>query len=61
MIAYAFDILQAERIQAHCGGRNSASEIVMQKLGMTLIDRTGVREYPRMKLISQEYLYAIER
>ena len=58
---YAFEILNAVRIQAHCDSRNQASEKVMKKLGMTLVDDTGTRYYPKTGVSSGEYLYAIMR
>ena len=60
-ICYAFNELNAERIQAHCDSRIIASECVMKKLGMKLFDSTGTRYYPKTGITSGEYLYAIER
>ena len=56
---YAFEVLNAEKIQAHCDSRNKVSEKVMQKIGMTLVDDTGTRYYPKTGISSGEYLYAI--
>lgn len=61
LISYAFDVLKAERVQAHCDSRNIASEKVMKKVGMALVDDTGTRYYPRTNVTSGEYLYVIER
>ena len=58
---YAFNVLNAEKIQAHCDSRNQASEKVMKKLGMTLVDGTGTRYYPRTGVSSGEYLYAVKK
>ena len=44
---------------ARCDSRNTASERVMNKLGMLLIDDTGVREYPRTGEKSAEKTYAL--
>lgn len=60
LITYAFTVLRAERVQAHCDSRNIASEKVMKKLGMLLIDSSGTRHYPKTDIISGEYLYAID-
>ena len=57
---YAFEVLKAEKIQAHCDSRNQASEKVMKKLGMTLVDGTGTRYYPKTGVSSGEYLYAVK-
>ena len=59
--AYAFINLKADHVQAHCDSRNAASEGVMKKLGMTLIDGTGTRTYQRTGITSGEYLYSISR
>ena len=56
---YAFEVLNARKIQAHCDSRNKASENVMKKIGMTLVDDTGTRYYPKTGISSGEYLYAI--
>ncbi len=61
LMAYAFYELKADFVQAHCDSRNAASEGVMKKLGMTLIDGTGTRTYEKTGVTSGEYLYAISR
>lgn len=58
---YAFEELNAEQVQAHCDNRNTASEKVMKKLGMTLADDTGKRYYPKTGVTSGEYLYVLRR
>ena len=58
---YAFESLNAEKIQAHCDNRNQASEKVMKKLGMTMVDDTGTRYYPKTGVSSGEYLYSISK
>ncbi|MCR5616020.1 MAG: GNAT family N-acetyltransferase [Saccharofermentans sp.] len=60
LINYAFEVLNAEMIQAHCDSRDRASEKVMKKIGMTLVDDTGTRYYPKTGISSGEYLYAIK-
>lgn len=37
LVKYAFSELKAKCVQAHCDSRNSASEKVMKKIGMSLI------------------------
>ena len=61
LISYAFNVLEAKRVQAHCDCRNIASENVMKKIGMQLIDNTGTRYYPKTNITSGEYLYAIDK
>ena len=58
---YAFEELNAEKVQAHCDSRNQASEKVMKKLGMTLVDDSGTRHYPKTGVSSGEYLYAMRK
>lgn len=38
VIEYAFSIMSANKVIAHCDSCNIASENVMKKIGMTLID-----------------------
>ena len=59
LMDYAFNVLNAEKVQAHCDSRNQASEKVMKKLGMTLVDDTAIRYYSKRDVFSGEYLYAI--
>ena len=61
LTAYAFNELKAGFVQAHCDSRNAASEGVMKKLGMTLIDGTGTRTYPKTGVTSGEYLYSVSK
>ncbi len=61
LFEYAFDVLRADRVQAHCDSRNAPSEHLMKKLGMTLLDASGTRYYPRTGIVSGEYLYAISK
>lgn len=61
LVDYAFGDLNAEEIRAHCDSRNHASEKVMRKLGMVLVDGTGTRYYPKTGVSSGEYLYAITK
>lgn len=61
LIGYAFDVLLARKVIAHCDIRNSASEKVMKKLGMTLIDNSGTRVYEKTGVTSGELTYCIEK
>ena len=61
LIDYAFEVLNAEMIQAHCDSRNLASEKVMKRIGMILQDDTGTRYYPKTGVVSGEYRYSINR
>ena len=61
LMDHAFEVLNAERVQAHCDSRNRASEKIMIKLGMTMVDDTGTRYYPKTGVSSKEYLYAKHR
>ena len=60
LVNYAFTTLKADRVQAHCDSRNIASEKVMKKIGMHLVDNTGTRYYPKTGITSGEYLYVID-
>lgn len=56
---YAFETLHADKIQAHCDSRNTASKKLMIKLGMKLEDNSGTRFYPKTGVTSGEYLYLL--
>lgn len=58
---YAFDVLSADKVIAHCDIRNKASENVMKKLGMTLKDNSGTRFYEKTGVTSGELMYCIDR
>ncbi len=61
LIEYAFNTLSVNKVIAHCDSSNAASEKVMIKLGMTLVDNSGTRIYPKTGVISGEYLYEITK
>lgn len=46
LLEYAVKTLGMTKIIAQCDARNTASERVMQKLGMELLDANGKRVYP---------------
>ena len=59
LMDYAFSVLGAAAVRAHCDCRNAASEKVMKKLGMTLKDDRGTRFYEKTGVTAGEYLYMI--
>lgn len=59
LIDYAFHVLSARKVIAHCDSRNAASEKVMKNAGMHLADQRGTRFYPKTGVVSGELLYAI--
>lgn len=61
LLEYAFDVLSADKVIAHCDIRNKASENVMKKLGMTLKDNSGTRFYEKTGVTSGELMYCIDR
>lgn len=61
LLEYAFNVLSAEKVIAHCDIRNKASEKVMQKFGMTLKDSNGKRFYEKTGVTSGELMYCIDR
>jgi len=61
LMEFAFNELLVQKVIAHCDSRNISSEKVMQKIGMTLIDHTGTRYYPKNNVTSGEYLYEIRK
>ncbi|MBP3459813.1 MAG: GNAT family N-acetyltransferase [Lachnospiraceae bacterium] len=61
LIEYAFNNLLIHKVTSHCDSANSASEKVMIKIGMTLVDNSGTRFYPKTGVTSGEYLYEITK
>lgn len=59
LIEYAFNTLLVCKVTAHCDSSNVASEKVMKKAGMMLIDNGGSRFYPKTGVTSGELLYEI--
>ena len=60
LVKFARDELHLPRLIAHCDQRNNASYRVMEKLGMTLADDTGIRHYPKTGETAKEFLYTLE-
>ncbi|MGN0479685.1 MAG: GNAT family N-acetyltransferase, partial [Hominenteromicrobium sp.] len=56
---FALRTLKLPRLVAHCDARNTASARVMEKLGMTLEDDTGTRQYRNRPEIARELRYAL--
>ena len=59
LIEYAFNTLFVHKVVSHCDSFNVASEKVMKKAGMKLIDNSGTRFYPKTGVASGELLYEI--
>ena len=59
LIKYAFHTLLVHKITSHCDSSNVASEKVMKKAGMILIENSGTRFYPKTGVTSGELLYEI--
>ncbi len=52
LIRYAFDVLKARKVIAHCDSHNTASENVLKKSVMIPKDSTGRRFYSKTGVIS---------
>lgn len=61
LIEYAFHDLLVHKVTSHCDSANAASEKVMIKAGMTFVDNSGTRFYPKTGVTSGEYLYEITK
>lgn len=57
---FALHTLRLPRLVAHCDIRNTASARVMEKIGMTLEDDTGVRQYRKRPETARELRYALQ-
>ena len=58
---FALHTLKLPRLVAHCDARNAASARVMEKIGMTLEDDTGMRQYQSRPETARELRYALVR
>ena len=58
---FAFDTLGLSKIFARCDARNTASRRVMEKIGMTIEDDTGVRCYQDSGDHAKELKYSLRR
>ena len=56
LMDFAIEVLDAQRIVAHCDTRNAPSYHLMEKLGMQRVGE-GEREYPDERGIAREYEY----
>ena len=61
LIEYAFNTLLVHKVTSHCDSANLASEKVMKKAGMILVDNSGTRFYPKTGVTSGEFLYEITK
>lgn len=61
LIDYAFNTLLVQKVTSHCDSANAASEKVMKKIGMTLVDNNRTRFYPKTGITSGEVLYEITK
>lgn len=59
LLEYAVKTLKMTKIIAQCDIRNTASEHVMKKLGMQLLDADGIRTYPRTGEEAGELTYIV--
>ncbi len=56
---FAVNVLGVIRITAHCDCRNMKSYKLMEKIGMTCEDTSGIRTYPKKGETSRELLYSL--
>lgn len=56
---FAFSKLQLKKIVAHCDYRNTASQNLMKKIGMTLEDDSSTRTYPQTGETVKELMYSL--
>lgn len=57
---FAFETLSLKRLVAQCDARNTPSEKLMLKLGMTLLDNKGERTYLKRPETARELTYILE-
>ena len=60
LMDFAVNVLEAQRIVAHCDTRNAPSYRLMEKLGMQRVGE-GEREYPDERGMAAEYEYEWRR
>ncbi|MBE6569118.1 MAG: GNAT family N-acetyltransferase [Ruminococcaceae bacterium] len=60
LLSFAKTKLHLEKVIAHCDGRNAASQRVMEKIGMSLMDANGTRTYKKREETAQELTYMVE-
>lgn len=60
LMDFAIEVLDAQRIVAHCDTRNAPSYRLMEKLGMQRMGE-GEREYPDERGMAREYVYEWRR
>jgi len=57
---FAFETLHLQKLVAQCDARNTPSARLMEKLGMTLADDTGLRTYAKRTETARELTYILE-
>ena len=60
ILEFAKNKLKLQKVIAQCDSRNIASARVMEKIGMRLIDKNGIRTYVKRKETARELTYMIE-
>lgn len=60
LMDFAIEVLDCDRIVAHCDTRNAPSYRLMEKLGMQRVEE-GEREYPDERGMAREYAYEWRR
>ncbi len=61
LLDFAFENLNVEKVYAQCDTLNTASYNVMKKIGMTCVNDTGTRTYPKTGKTSGEYTCMITK
>ncbi len=61
LLDFAFENLNIEKVYAQCDINNPASFGVMCKIGMTCVNDTGTRTYPKTGITSGEYTCMIAK
>lgn len=55
---FAINVLKVPELVAHCDYRNIVSSKIMKKLGLTLVNDTGLREYSKTGEIARELVFS---
>lgn len=56
---FAINELKVKKLTAHCDFRNTASCRLMEKIGLTLVDDSGTRTYPKRGETVKELHYSL--
>ena len=57
---FGFKMLHLQKLTASCDARNTRSVRIMEKLGMRLINDSGIRQYKKRPETARELLYALD-